>query len=260
MEFKEKYNIIPRYITPNTKRRSGTLISPSVKFIVAHDTGNTNSTADNNVSYYQRSANEIYASAHIFVDDKEIIECVPVLTGRSEKAWHVRYSVSGDNDMFGYNANDTAIGIEYCYGSNINSDESYKRYIWTIAYICFKFGLDPKKSIVGHHVLDPGRRSDPVNGLSKSNRTYENLLKDVVNEYSLCLINQGENNMMRLIRNSSSKKVYAISNDNKKHWIFNGETFRIGVEMGLWGDYNTIELIDDDQYAEGHLIVLLNQE
>lgn len=84
MSFTVKYPIIPRYLTSGTKRRSGKAISPAVKFIVAHDTGNPNGTANGNVQYYERSRNDISASAHLFVDDREIIECVPALTGPPE--------------------------------------------------------------------------------------------------------------------------------------------------------------------------------
>ena len=56
-------------------------MSPGVKFVVAHDTGNPNSTAGQNVAYYEQSRNELSASAHLFVDDREIIECIPALTG-----------------------------------------------------------------------------------------------------------------------------------------------------------------------------------
>ena len=111
MAFKQKYTIKADYLTRGTKRRSGILISPSVKFIVAHDTGNANSTAQGNVNYYKNSQNEIYASAHLFVDDKEIIECVPALTSDPEKALHVRYQLTKDNEIYGHNANDAAIGV-----------------------------------------------------------------------------------------------------------------------------------------------------
>jgi hypothetical protein len=43
MAFKEKYTITPAYLTSPSKRRSGLLMSPGVKFIVAHDTGNPKS-------------------------------------------------------------------------------------------------------------------------------------------------------------------------------------------------------------------------
>ena len=186
MAFKQKYTITPRYLTPNTKRRSGLRMSPGVKFIVAHDTGNPGSTAAGNVRYYENSRNEMSASAHLFVDDREIIECIPALTGPPEKAWHVLYGVPTDNQLFGYNANDAAVGVEYCYGGNINADEAYARFVWVMAYTCFKFGLDPRRSIVGHFFLDPNRKTDPVTGLARSRRTYEQLLEHIVDEYVEC--------------------------------------------------------------------------
>ncbi|MGL5891901.1 MAG: peptidoglycan recognition protein family protein [Bacteroidia bacterium] len=186
--FTQKYPIIARYIDSPSKRRSGNVMS-TVKFIVAHDTGNPKSTAAQNVSYYRNSKNDMSASAHIFVDDKEIIECVPALTGTPEKAWHVWYNVTTDNQLFGANANDAAVGVEYCYGGSINADEAYKRYVWVIAFICWKFKLDPAKSVTGHCFLDPKRKTDPVSGLGQSRRTYDQLLRDVVAEYNECIGN-----------------------------------------------------------------------
>jgi len=185
-EFREKYIVTPRYLRKPSKRRSGRLITPGVHFIVAHDTGNRGSTAINNVEYYETTHNKEKASAHIFVDDREIIECIPALTGSPEKAWHVWYSRPMDNQMFGYDANDVAIGVEYCYGSRIDPVEAYRKYIWTIAFICFRFGLDPAKSVAGHFMLDPQRKKDPVTGLADSRRTYEQLLRDIVLEFNEC--------------------------------------------------------------------------
>ena len=66
MSFNKKYSIQSHYLTAPSKRRSGLKISPSVKFIVAHDTGNPESSAMGNVKYYENSRNELSASAHIF--------------------------------------------------------------------------------------------------------------------------------------------------------------------------------------------------
>jgi len=187
MAFKEKYTITPAYLSAPSKRRSGLLMSPGVKFIVAHDTGNPKSTARGNRNYYENSRNEMSASAHIFVDDKEIIECIPALTSdKPEKAWHVLYGLPTDNQLFGYNANDAAVGVEYCYGGTINADESYRKYIWVIAKICFKYGLDPANSVIGHCFLDPKRKTDPVSGLLQSRRSYDQMLKDIVAEFNEC--------------------------------------------------------------------------
>ena len=187
MDFQMKYVITGKYLGKPSRRRSGILMSPGVRFIVAHDTGNPNSTASGNVAYYENSRDEISASAHIFVDDREIIECIPaLLSDKPEKAWHVLYQVETDNQMFGFNANDAAIGIEYCFGDRMDADEAYRKYLWVIAYACFKYDLDPRSSIVGHFFLDPHRKTDPVTGLAHSRRTYEQLLRDIATEYEAC--------------------------------------------------------------------------
>lgn len=187
-QFQQKYIVTPNYLTKPSKRRSGLFVSPAVKFVVAHDTGNPRSTATGNVGYYERSRDKESASAHIFVDDKQILECIPALTAPPEKAWHVLYNVPTDNQMYGHNANDAAIGIEYCYGENMDADEAYRKYVWTIAYTCFKFGLDAATSVVGHAFLDPTRKTDPGTGLGFSRRTYDQLLRDIPGEYHACLL------------------------------------------------------------------------
>ena len=164
-------------------------MSPGVRFIVAHDTGNPGSTARQNVRFYNNTPNpDRVASAHLFVDHREIIECIPALTGSGppEKAYHVLYSVPRDDQLFGVNANDAAIGVEYCYGGSIDADEAYRKYVWVMAFACARFALDPRTSIVGHFVLDPQRKTDPMSGLGQSHRLYEQLLRDVVDEYEAC--------------------------------------------------------------------------
>ena len=64
------------------------------------------------------------------------------------------------------------------------------------------------------------------------------------------------NIMLKLIKNQSSNKVYAVDKDDKKHWIFNQETLAIGKEMGLWDD-SDIETVQDDPYEEGHTLLLV---
>ena len=160
-----------------TKRRSGKKLS-KVAFLVAHDTGNINSTAKNNVDYFKNSANDIEASAHIFVDDKETVLCVPL----NEKAWHVRYDQPLDNQMFGDDANDIAIGVELCYFDDLKrSLAAYDRYVKELAELCKMFNLDPGRDIVGHYLLDPSRKTDPVNALRRIKKTMVDLLRDVNN-------------------------------------------------------------------------------
>jgi N-acetylmuramoyl-L-alanine amidase len=191
MAFKMKYQITTSYLPLGT-RRSGALI-PEVLFIVSHDTGNDGTTARANVNYYKNTYNidpKKTASAHTFIDDKEIIECIPATTGKPEKAWHVRYDCPDDNKFFGDDANDSAIGVELCYSHNkgsINNKEAYKRYVWYHAYLCYKFNLDPRKKITGHCFLDPTRKLDPAkNAFKVMGVTWEKFIQDVVNEYADC--------------------------------------------------------------------------
>lgn len=183
-DINNKYIITPQYLPVPSKRRSGLKIS-EVKFLVAHDTGNPGSTAAQNVKYYTNSCNQQSSSAHLFVDDQQIIECVPALTATPEKAWHVLYNVPKDNQLFGANANDAAIGVEYCYGGKIDADKAYDKYVWLLARLCMQFNLDPAHHIVGHYFLDPQRKTDPVTGLLASRRSMEQLIRDVVAEVAL---------------------------------------------------------------------------
>ncbi|MGG3801257.1 N-acetylmuramoyl-L-alanine amidase [Metabacillus fastidiosus] len=184
MSFNMKYNIIKDYLPAGTKRRPGGAIK--VKFIVSHDTGNPGSTAKGNINYYRNSPN-VAASAQLFVDDKEIRECIPALTGTPERAYHVLYNISLDNERYKADANDAAIGVELCWGKGIDSIQAYKRYVWVHAYLCYKFGLDPRRDIIGHDVLDPRRKIDPTNALKYIGKTFNQFIIDVLAEYNTCI-------------------------------------------------------------------------
>lgn len=181
-----RYPVTARWLSAPSLRRSGRALFPGVKFVVAHDTGNEGSTAAANVAYYERSRDEEQASAHLFVDDREIVECIPALTAPPEKAWHVQRAARWDDEHYGADADDAAIGVEYCFGPAIDADEAYRRYVWVIAYACHLHGLDPSTSVVGHFFLDPARRTDPCTGLARSRRTYDGLLRDVCGEHTAC--------------------------------------------------------------------------
>lgn len=179
-----KYPIKRQLLTAPSSRRSGRK-AEKIRFLVAHDTGNEGSTARANVNYYERSRNEMSASAHLFVDNLEIIECIPAFQD-AEKAWHVVYNTDIDNKKYKADANDSSIGVELCYGGEINTREAYKRYVWLLAYLCDMYNLDPSLDIAGHFELDPKRKTDPVNALKTINKTMDDLLLDVKMELEIC--------------------------------------------------------------------------
>ncbi|MGL4010010.1 peptidoglycan recognition protein family protein, partial [Staphylococcus nepalensis] len=136
---------------PIGTRRSGQkLTSGNPVFAVAHDTGNPNTTAQDNVNYYKNSYNidwSLVASAHIFVDDKECIVCIPV----TEKAWHVLYDAPTDNAWYGIDANDGAFGAEGCYFTDKKrSQKSLDNLARVLAYLVKYWKIDYKTEMPGH--------------------------------------------------------------------------------------------------------------
>ncbi|NBJ71353.1 MULTISPECIES: N-acetylmuramoyl-L-alanine amidase [Clostridia] len=171
-KLKNKYSIQRRYVTnKNARPRIKNL---GVDFLVAHETANNNADADAHYNYFQGIT--FSASAHTFIDDNKILEIIPL----DEKAWHVRYDVPRDNRMYGDDANDVAIGTELCRTGDF--DKAYDRYVWYHAYLCKKFGLNPKKDIVAHSKLDPSRRTDPQSWLEPNGVSWNKFINDV-NDY-----------------------------------------------------------------------------
>lgn len=170
--------LVNKYLPTGTKRRSG-VKNLGVKFIVCHDTANDGSTALQNVNYYINSANDMSASAHAFVDALGVVECIPL----DEKAYHVQYQSPIDNQMFGVDANDYAIGVELCYSTKgiFSSTEAYKNYVEYIVSLMKKYNLGIDK-IVGHYTLDPTRRTDPINAFTKIGKTWESFKQDILKE------------------------------------------------------------------------------
>lgn len=166
-----RYSITQDYISQGNAR-PGTAIDP-IQFVVAHDTGNAGSTAYGNRNYFNNT--QPSASAHTFIDDRVILEIIPL----TEKAFHVRYNVSVDNSRYGADANDAAIGVELCWGGSINFDEAYDRYVWYHAYLMDRYNFNPREKIIGHSTLDPARRTDPENALNRYGISFQQFITDV---------------------------------------------------------------------------------
>lgn len=92
----------------------GSRAASAIKYVVIHYTGNDGDTAANNAKYYAQ--NTVKASAHYFVDNKEIIQSVADL----RIAWAVgnrKYtscSATGGGKFFGKCTNANSLSIELC--------------------------------------------------------------------------------------------------------------------------------------------------
>lgn len=174
MGIANKYKIERKYIKKGKARSGQKLAKGKPTFGVSHETANNNANALAYFNYFNNQ--QPSASAHTFIDDKRILEIVPL----DEKAWHVMYNQ--DKKVLGKGAaNDNAIGTELCRTGNFK--EAYDRYVWYHAYLCRKFGWNPLKDIVSHKVLDPHRRSDPESWLVPNGVTWSKFLNDVKEYY-----------------------------------------------------------------------------
>lgn len=105
----------------------------SIKYIVVHNTANPNSTAKNERDYLVNTANLSSTSWHLAVDDKEVVEAVPL----TEMAFHAGKL---EGNRYG-------IGIEICESGNYKKTEKNAEKL--IAYLMAYYHI-PIENIKTH--------------------------------------------------------------------------------------------------------------
>ncbi len=229
--------MIQQRFLPKGARRGGDPID-KIQYIVAHDTGNSGSTAAMNVDYYMKTYNDIQASAHFFVDDTVIINDIPV----SEKAWHVRYNAGIAPNVDPHLMNDCAISVELCYGASWGFGRnmaSYVNYVSLIASLCVKNGLDPFNSVLSHCQLDPSRRTDPLNAFGYIGKTWQTFLADIVN--AMNAINMVANVPVKPPRFAHTLRTGANGPDvvSLQQFLATLKFFTYGKNTGYYGTVTT---------------------
>ena len=104
-----------------------------VVYVVMHYTGNASDTANANAKYFSEAGRN--ASAHFFVDDKEIYQSVKL----RDTAWHC-----GAKKYYHTSCrNSNSIGIEMCCtaGNYKISDKTKENAACLCAYLCKKLGI-----------------------------------------------------------------------------------------------------------------------
>lgn len=131
----------------------GSRSAGSIKYIVIHYTGNDGDTAMNNAKYYAN--NTVKASAHYFVDDKEVIQSVADL----RVAWAVggsKYataSTTGGGKLYGKCTNSNSISIELCdvqkNGKLEPNADTVERALALVRTLMAKYGI-PQENVIRH--------------------------------------------------------------------------------------------------------------
>ena len=115
------------------------------KYIVVHYTGNSTDTALNNTKYF-KSVNR-NASAHYFVDDNEIYQCVQ----DKDVAWSVGGNKLNNNAIFyGKCTNNNSINVEMCCTNYDVSQKTEARAIELVKYLMNKHNI-PVNNVIRHY-------------------------------------------------------------------------------------------------------------
>lgn len=120
-----------------------------IKYIVIHDTGNTDkgAGADNHFLFF--NAADRQSSAHYFVDDKQILRVIK----DSDKSWHC-----GDGRGVNGITNENSIGIEMCVNRDGDFRKTYKSTLELTKYLMDKYNI-PLENVARHY--DASRKKCP---------------------------------------------------------------------------------------------------
>ncbi len=107
----------------------------NVEYIVIHDTGNPKPGADAMAHYQFFAGGNREASAHYFVDDKQVVQIID----DSEGSWHcgIKYKTPATPI-----SNHNSLGIEMCINPDGNYNKAMTNTIDLAAYLLWKYNLD----------------------------------------------------------------------------------------------------------------------
>ena len=141
-----------------------------IKYIVIHDTGNTGKESDTNAYFNYFNSCDRQASAHYFVDDKQILRIIK----DEDKAWHC-----GDGKGKYNIANGNSIGIEMCINSDGDFEKTKQNTLYLIKILVEKYNID-LDNIVRHY--DASRKTCPYI-MSKNNWEEWEKFKETIKQY-----------------------------------------------------------------------------
>lgn len=201
----------------------GYLPASNVKYLVFHFVGARGQALDN-ANYFRDTYRE--ASAHLFIDSKEVYEVVPL----NRVAWHV-----GDgHNRFGIN-NNNAIGVELCQDVSNGADvwhwdfsaQTRKEAILVFAELMKRFNV-PLERVVRHY--DASRKLCPGNWQYDNWAKWWLWKKDLATYVKTGVLLDSQ----RGLNYSKGKDVKVVSVADKVAKIDVGTLAR-EVIKGLWG-------------------------
>lgn len=124
------------------QNRPGTKIN--VKGVVVHWTANEGKGADALANRNYFNSTDRFASAHLNVDDKALVECLPWRKGVAEMGYHVgatSYKATTLKELATTYPNNCTIGLEICVNSDGDFKKAYANGVKVIAMMLKEHGL-----------------------------------------------------------------------------------------------------------------------
>ena len=141
----QEIKINEKLVKYNFSSRNG----EKIKYISIHDTGNKRRGADAEAHFTLHNRGDRGASAHYFVDDKQILRIIK----DEHKSWHC-----GDGKGKYGIRNENSIGIEMCINSDGDFNKTYSNTLKLTKYLMEKYNI-PLENVVRHY--DASRKLCP---------------------------------------------------------------------------------------------------
>lgn len=162
----QEIKINEKLVKYNFSSRNG----EKIKYISIHDTGNKRRGADAEAHFNFFNGGDRGASAHYFVDDKQILRIIK----DEHKSWHC-----GDGKGKYGIRNENSIGIEMCINSDGDFNKTYLNTLKLTKYLMEKYNI-PLENVVRHY--DASRKICPniwkENNWEKWNKFKEHLKQE----------------------------------------------------------------------------------
>lgn len=139
-------------------------------YIVIHYTGNQTDTAAGNANYFRDE--DRGASAHLFVDESNVYEVVPL----NDTAWSVGVNYGGN--LFGICTNRNSINIEMCSAGGKIADATFDNTVELAKSLMKTYGI-PAEHVVRHYDVC-GKCCPGWNGWLPGNETLWNKFKNAL--------------------------------------------------------------------------------
>ncbi|MCD3223927.1 N-acetylmuramoyl-L-alanine amidase [Clostridium botulinum] len=188
----------------------------NIKYIVIHDTGNTDKGANAMCHYRYFNGGNRNASAHYFVDDTRIVQTVEDFNA----SWHC-----GDgHNRYGIN-NHNSIGVEICINSDGNYNEAVRKTIELVKYLMQKYNISINR-VVRHY--DASKKCCPAS-MSSNNWAKWNWFKSQLGHVVNVGVKSEYGTVTATVLNVRSQ---ATTNSNVLGQLKNGQQVHIFKDCG----------------------------